>query len=213
LLIVDEAYIDFADTDESAIALVKRFPNLVVLRTFSKAFSLAGMRVGLAFGSEDIVRNMLKVKDSYNLCRLSLTAALDFLSGKLGDDPWLWRWGDLHYAEMRHQAFGPIPLLNRLTTIRIAANGSRHTVNKAAMNYRDANPFAARQGAGFRGVYDFSDLKKSCFTISSGQSGNCLFHEPSFPKRMNDSLTHEASIPRRKTPICLLQVLPGGRLT
>ena len=52
LLIVDEAYIDFADTDESAIALVNRFPNLVVLRTFSKAFSLAGMRVGLAFGSE-----------------------------------------------------------------------------------------------------------------------------------------------------------------
>ena len=87
LLIVDEAYIDFADTDESAIALVKRFPNLVVLRTFSKAFSLAGMRVGLAFGSEDIVRNMLKVKDSYNLCRLSLTAAL----AALEDVEWMRR--------------------------------------------------------------------------------------------------------------------------
>ena len=111
-------------------------------------------------------------EDCPAILQQSLTAALDFLSGKLGDDPWLWRWGDLHYAEMRHQAFGPIPLLNRLTTIRIAANGSRHTVNKAAMNYRDANPFATRQGAGFRGVYDFSDLKKSCFTISSGQSGN-----------------------------------------
>ena len=87
LLIVDEAYIDFADTDESAIALVKRFPNLVVLRTFSKAFSLAGMRVGLAFGSDDIVRNMLKVKDSYNLCRLSLTAAL----AALEDVEWMRR--------------------------------------------------------------------------------------------------------------------------
>ena len=87
LLIVDEAYIDFADSDESAIALVKRFPNLVVLRTFSKAFSLAGMRVGLAFGSEDIVRNMLKVKDSYNLCRLSLTAAV----AALEDVEWMQR--------------------------------------------------------------------------------------------------------------------------
>ena len=87
LLIVDEAYIDFADTDETAIALVRRFSNLVVLRTFSKAFSLAGMRVGLAFGSEDIVRNMLKVKDSYNLCRLSLTAAVSALE----DVEWMGR--------------------------------------------------------------------------------------------------------------------------
>ena len=87
LLIVDEAYIDFADTDESAIPLIKRVPNLVVLRTFSKAFSLAGMRVGLAFGSEDIVRNMLKVKDSYNLCRLSLTAAV----AALEDMEWMRR--------------------------------------------------------------------------------------------------------------------------
>ena len=98
-------------------------------------------------------------EDCPAILQQSLTAALDVLSGRLGDDPLLWRWGDLHYAEMRHQAFSPIPLLSRLTTIRIAANGSRHTVNKAAMDYRDANPFAARQGAGFRGVYDFSDLK------------------------------------------------------
>ncbi len=87
LLVVDEAYIDFADSDESAIALVKRFPNLVVLRTFSKAFSLAGMRVGLAFGNEDIVRSLMKVKDSYNLCRLSLAAA----AAALEDVEWMQR--------------------------------------------------------------------------------------------------------------------------
>ena len=87
LLIVDEAYVDFADSDESAIALVKQVPNLVVLRTFSKAFSLAGMRVGLAFGAEEVVRNMVKVKDSYNLCRLSLAAA----SAALHDMDWMRR--------------------------------------------------------------------------------------------------------------------------
>ena len=87
LLVVDEAYIDFADSDESAIGLVKRFPNLVVLRTFSKAFSLAGMRVGLAFSNEDIVRSLMKVKDSYNLCRLSLAAAV----AALEDVEWMQR--------------------------------------------------------------------------------------------------------------------------
>lgn len=87
LLVVDEAYIDFADSDESAIALVNRFPNLVVLRTFSKAFSLAGMRVGLVFGSKDIVRSLMKVKDSYNLCRLSLAAAV----AALEDVEWMQR--------------------------------------------------------------------------------------------------------------------------
>ncbi len=87
LLVVDEAYMDFADSDESAIALVKRFPNLVVLRTFSKAYSLAGMRVGLAFGSEDIVGSLMKVKDSYNLCRLSLAAAV----AALEDVEWMQR--------------------------------------------------------------------------------------------------------------------------
>lgn len=87
ILIVDEAYIDFADRDETAIPLIKQFPNVVVLRTFSKAFSLAGMRVGLAFGDADVVRNMLKVKDSYNLCRLSLAAAL----AALEDVEWMRR--------------------------------------------------------------------------------------------------------------------------
>ena len=87
VLIVDEAYMDFADRDESAIALVKRVPNLAVLRTFSKSFSLAGMRVGLAFGAEDVVRNMAKVKDSYNLCRISLAAA----SAALQDMDWMRR--------------------------------------------------------------------------------------------------------------------------
>ncbi|MCY3829987.1 MAG: penicillin acylase family protein, partial [Rhodospirillaceae bacterium] len=65
-----------------------------------------------------------------------------------------------------------IPLLGRLTTIRIAANGSRFTVTKAPADFRSGNSYATRQGPGFRGVYDFSDLKKSRFTLSSGQSGN-----------------------------------------
>jgi histidinol-phosphate aminotransferase len=73
IVVVDEAYADFAR--ESALSLLSSCPNVVVLRTFSKSFSLAGMRIGLAFGSREIIEQLNKVKDSYNLDRLSLVAA------------------------------------------------------------------------------------------------------------------------------------------
>jgi histidinol-phosphate aminotransferase len=85
VLVVDEAYIDFAEGEgRSAIPLLEKISNLVVLRSFSKSFSLAGMRIGLAFAPEEIIAGMLKVKDSYNLNRLSLVAA----SAALQDLPW-----------------------------------------------------------------------------------------------------------------------------
>jgi len=73
VLVVDEAYVDFAR--ENAMALVLRYPNVVVLRTFSKSFSLAGLRIGLAFGHPDLLAGLRTVKDSYNLDRLALAAA------------------------------------------------------------------------------------------------------------------------------------------
>jgi len=88
VVVVDEAYIDFAGNEAaSAIPLVQRLPNLIVLRTFSKSFSLAGMRIGLAFACEDLIAGMMKVKDSYNLNRLSAVAAIAALS----DIPWMKR--------------------------------------------------------------------------------------------------------------------------
>ena len=88
ILVVDEAYIDFAASEgASSIPLIPRLANLVVLRTFSKSFSLAGVRVGLAFASEEIISGMLKVKDSYNVNRLSLVAA----TAALQDLPWMMR--------------------------------------------------------------------------------------------------------------------------
>jgi histidinol-phosphate aminotransferase len=78
LVVVDEAYVDFAS--DSALRLVHTLDNVLVLRTFSKSFSLCGMRVGLAFGRPDVLSELAKVKDSYNVGRLGLvaaTAALD----------------------------------------------------------------------------------------------------------------------------------------
>jgi histidinol-phosphate aminotransferase len=73
VLVVDEAYVDFAA--EAALELVRTRRNVVVLRTLSKSYSLAGLRVGLAFGDPELLRALRTVKDSYNLNRLSQAAA------------------------------------------------------------------------------------------------------------------------------------------
>jgi histidinol-phosphate aminotransferase len=65
LLILDEAYIEFFG--ESSVDLLKKYPNLLVLRTFSKAFGLAGIRCGYALGNKDIIDVLYKVKGPYNL--------------------------------------------------------------------------------------------------------------------------------------------------
>jgi histidinol-phosphate aminotransferase len=73
VLVVDEAYVDFAKA--SALGLIHQYDNVIVLRTFSKSFSLAGMRIGLAFACPPLIAALMKVKDSYNVNRLSIVAA------------------------------------------------------------------------------------------------------------------------------------------
>ena len=74
VLVIDEAYVDFAD--ENCLDLVDEFPNVIVLRTFSKSFSLAGMRIGFAFAQEPLIEGLVKAKDSYNVNRLWIAAAV-----------------------------------------------------------------------------------------------------------------------------------------
>ncbi|MBF6567478.1 MAG: histidinol-phosphate transaminase [Candidatus Binataceae bacterium] len=77
LIVVDEAYVDFADS--SALELLRDHPNLIVLRSFSKSFSLAGMRLGLGFAHREVIDQLLKVKDSYNLSRLAIAVGAQAL--------------------------------------------------------------------------------------------------------------------------------------
>ncbi|MGH7778263.1 MAG: histidinol-phosphate transaminase [Candidatus Binataceae bacterium] len=85
LLVIDEAYVDFAD--DNALRIVRRHPNMVILRTLSKSFSLAGMRLGLCFAHPPVIEALLKVKDSYNLSRIALAAG----AAALADSPWMLR--------------------------------------------------------------------------------------------------------------------------
>ncbi|MFR0692657.1 histidinol-phosphate transaminase [Enterobacterales bacterium AE_CKDN230030158-1A_HGKHYDSX7] len=77
VVLVDEAYVDFGG--ETAIALVNRYPNLLVAQTLSKSRSLAGLRVGFAVGHEDLIEALERVKNSFNsypLDRLALAGAV-----------------------------------------------------------------------------------------------------------------------------------------
>jgi histidinol-phosphate aminotransferase len=72
-LVLDEAYADFAD--RNGLELLPDVPNLIITRTLSKAYSLAGIRFGYAVARPEAVRELVKVKDSYNCDVLSLAAA------------------------------------------------------------------------------------------------------------------------------------------
>ena len=73
IVVADEAYVDFAS--ESSLPLLVDYPNLIIVRSLSKSYALAGMRVGFAMASKPIIAEMVKVRDSYNVNRLSQVAA------------------------------------------------------------------------------------------------------------------------------------------
>ena len=79
-VLVDEAYADFADPRYHSIPLLREHPNLIVSRSFSKGYSLAGIRMGYLAASPEMVEHLVKVKDSYNcdlLSQVAGVAALD----------------------------------------------------------------------------------------------------------------------------------------
>jgi histidinol-phosphate aminotransferase len=74
LLVIDEAYADFASED--AVSLLKDFENVLITRTFSKSYSLAGLRVGYGLGPASVISQLDKVREVYNLDRLAQAGAL-----------------------------------------------------------------------------------------------------------------------------------------
>ncbi len=74
VVVIDEAYVDFAS--RSALELIDRHENVLLLRTFSKSYGLAGMRIGFAIGPRDAIEALDSVKDSYNVDRLAIVAAV-----------------------------------------------------------------------------------------------------------------------------------------
>jgi histidinol-phosphate aminotransferase len=87
LVIVDEAYIDFAP-GKSFLPELDKYPNLVILQTFSKAWGMAGIRLGMAFSASEIIQVLNKIKYPYNLNILTQQKALELLENREQVDIW-----------------------------------------------------------------------------------------------------------------------------
>ncbi len=98
IVVVDEAYAEFVDAPDwaSALTLRPQYPNLVVTRTFSKAYALAGLRVGYAVGHPGLIAGMERARESFNVNSPGLAAA----EAALGDDEHL-QWVIARNAEQR----------------------------------------------------------------------------------------------------------------
>lgn len=88
IVIIDEAYIDFAP-EKSIQPKLKDYPNLVILQTFSKAWGMAGIRLGMAFSSTEIIEILNKIKYPYNLNILTQQKALELLEQKETVENWI----------------------------------------------------------------------------------------------------------------------------
>ncbi len=80
LVVIDEAYIDFSGDPRGALDFAEKYDNAIVTRTFSKSWSMAGARLGFACTSPDLFAYLAKVKDSYNVNRLTQVTAVAALS-------------------------------------------------------------------------------------------------------------------------------------
>src|SRR6185295_6010311 len=74
LVLIDEAYVDFAD--QHCLALARSHSNVLILRTLSKSFSLAGVRLGFVLAHPSVIEQLMKVKDSYNVNRMTQAVAV-----------------------------------------------------------------------------------------------------------------------------------------
>jgi len=88
LIVVDEAYIDFCP-EKSLLPDLGKYPNLVILQTFSKAWGMAGLRLGMAFANEKIIEVLSRIKYPYNLNILTQQKGLELLAGEQLKNEWV----------------------------------------------------------------------------------------------------------------------------
>lgn len=121
----------------------------------------------------DVVQST-RVESCADMARLSLDDALLWLEQNFNTTVESLRWGDAHQATHDHPVLGEVPGLKWVTNIRQSTSGGDNTLMRGKTKGRDPHPFFNVHGAGYRGVYDFSDPESSVFIISTGQSGHPL---------------------------------------
>lgn len=135
LVVLDEAYTEYLDAEQryDSIAWLARFPNLLVSRTFSKAYGLAGLRVGYGIGHPEVVDLMNRVRQPFNVSSVALAAA----EAALGDDEFLARSAEVNRrgmvqltAALRDLGLEWIPSAGNFVTFKV---GDAIGVNQALL--------------------------------------------------------------------------------
>jgi histidinol-phosphate aminotransferase len=88
IVVLDEAYIDFCP-EKSLLPTLDKYPNLVILQTFSKAWGMAGLRLGMAFAAVEIIEVLSRIKYPYNINILTQEKALELLSNESSKAEWV----------------------------------------------------------------------------------------------------------------------------
>lgn len=115
-----------------------------------------------------------ETEDCAQILSFTLETTLDQLRDRFGDDMAGWTWGKAHVAVFENRFLGRLPGLDSFANLRIPTSGGDHTLNRG-QSTPSADPlFRHGHGAGYRAVYDLSDLSNSRFSIAGGQSGNPL---------------------------------------
>ncbi|MDX2202414.1 MAG: penicillin acylase family protein [Hyphomicrobiaceae bacterium] len=104
----------------------------------------------------------------------ALSRALKGLEARFGPDRAKWRWGQAHAALAEHRPFGLVPYLAPFFDVVVPSPGGDDTLNRGMMEYGGEQPFANRHASSFRGIYDLSNLDRSLYMHTTGQSGNPL---------------------------------------
>ncbi|MCG6858708.1 MAG: penicillin acylase family protein [Salaquimonas sp.] len=104
----------------------------------------------------------------------ALTQAIEEISGDQGNDWHKWNWGKAHPAFNEHRPFSSVELLSRFFTILQNSAGGSYTLLRGRTDFREKHPYYNVHASAYRGIYDFSDLDKSKYVITTGESGNFL---------------------------------------
>jgi penicillin amidase len=145
----------------------------------------------------------------------SLERAMGDLSERFGTPFLRWRWGDLHRARFAHSVFSGWPVIGGFADLEVAADGDGFTVNRTAIRVNDPErPYAGIHGAGFRAIYDLSELGRSRFIVATGQSGNPLSrHYSDMLDDWRDGRYHRLGLSRRELEARqagVIRLLPAG---
>lgn len=115
-----------------------------------------------------------QVESCGHILSVALAAAIEEVSALQGAEWTAWRWGAAHRAFGEHRPFSSVGPLARFFTVEPESAGGSYTLLRGRTDFREKHPYYSVHASAYRGWYDFSDLDKSQFVVSTGQSGHFL---------------------------------------